>query len=274
MLEALANELKLRHQYLETRALTSIYLGGGTPSLLSYHELMQIFDQISTYFDFNLDTEITLEANPDDLNNSYLKKLNMTPVNRLSIGIQSFQQGDLQYMNRAHTATEAMVCVPKAQDTGFDNINIDLIYGTPTLSNEVWEQNLSIFRDLQVSHLSAYALTIEPNTALHHFISKGKSKSPADEQMAQQFTILMEFMQQNAWLHYEISNFAPLGTFAIHNTNYWKGRPYLGLGPSAHSYDGSSRQWNIDNNMKYIRAIEGGEKFYDREVLIDIMNIF
>jgi oxygen-independent coproporphyrinogen-3 oxidase len=267
LINALKKEIEIRHQYLDTKSLRSIYFGGGTPSLLSRQELIGIFEQIGKYFQWDNQTEITLEANPDDLTPSYLNELSNTPVNRLSIGIQSFFEEDLKYMNRAHSADEALNSILLAQDIGFKNFSIDLIYGTPTLSDAGWEKNLERVYALNIDHLSAYALTVESMTALDHLIRKQKVPGPNEEHVANQFSRLIQIMREKEWIHYEISNFAKDGFVAIHNTSYWKGKSYLGIGPSAHSYNGYSRQWNTSNNMKYIRALDEGTSFYEKEVL-------
>lgn len=259
MLEAILREMWLRRDYLPDRPLTSIYLGGGTPSLLSAGELQRLFDEIARLWTIDDHAEITLEANPDDLTQEKLKELRRTPINRLSIGIQSFAEADLRFMNRAHNAIEARACIEYAQDLGFDNLTIDLIYGSPTTSNEQWEYNLQITFDYEIPHLSAYALTVEERTALHHFIKVGKMPPVDEEQTARQFELLLRAMRAEGYEHYEISNFALPGWYSRHNSSYWTGEPYLGLGPSAHSFNGESRQWNVANNMQYIKLLKDEE---------------
>lgn len=216
----------------------------------------------------NQDAEITLEANPDDLNNDYLEQLKKeTKINRLSIGVQSFLEEDLKYMNRAHNAQEAIDCIRLAKANGFNNLSIDLIYGTPSLSNEQWQKNLDILFDLDVTHVSCYALTVEEKTALHHAVKTKKTIAPDDEKTAQQFSILMDNMQQHHFLHYEISNFCKEPHFAKHNTNYWKGISYLGIGPSAHSFNGKQRFWNITNNAVYAKKISNHSLANESEIL-------
>ena len=211
--------------------------------------------------------EITLEANPDDLSIEKINELKQTPVNRLSIGIQSFFDEDLKFMNRTHNAEEAIRSVKASQDEGFENITIDLIYGTPTLSNENWEQNLSRTFSLNVPHVSCYGLIVEPKTALHSFIKNGKI-APLDEQkMAEQFEIVMNRMKAENFIHYEICNFCKEGFYSQHNSSYWSQKKYLGLGPSAHSYNGTSRQWNVANNNAYIRSIGNDHSFFESEKL-------
>jgi oxygen-independent coproporphyrinogen-3 oxidase len=266
-LGALKKEIGLRSAYLGTDQVQTIYLGGGTPSLLSGEELNLIFKELHTHFNIAADAEITLEANPDDLSLAKLDELKRSQVNRLSIGIQSFREEDLQMMNRAHSAAEAADCVKKAQDKGFSNISIDLIYGIPGLTEEDWRKNLQAAAALQVTHLSSYCLTIEPRTAMASFIKKGKMAPVNDELSASHFRILKEEMRWNEFVHYEISNFGKEGFFSKHNSNYWKGTHYLGLGPSAHSFNGYSRQWNVSNNNVYIRGLETGQLTSESETL-------
>jgi oxygen-independent coproporphyrinogen-3 oxidase len=269
VLDAMLKELELRHHYLEDKTLSSVYLGGGTPSLLNKEELHQLFVKIEQYFTLAGDAEITLEANPDDLNEEQLNMLADSPVNRLSIGIQSFFEQDLQFMNRAHNAVEARQCIENALDKGFNDLTIDLIYGAPTTSDENWAKNLAIAFEYDVPHLSCYALTVEENTALHHFVQAGKAPPVEEEKAARQFEYLMKVAKQEGYLHYEISNFARPGRLAVHNSNYWKGAHYLGIGPSAHSFNGSSRSWNIANNALYVKALstDPPASFYEREIL-------
>lgn len=257
MIKAIVEELKLRRAEVPDRPLRSIYLGGGTPSLLTEQELGQIFRQIQDLFELADDAEITLEANPDDLSQDKIKQLWDSPVNRLSIGIQSFSETDLRFMNRAHNAIEARACIEYAQDAGFENLSIDLIYGTPTTSDEQWAHNIEIALDYDIPHLSCYALTVEPRTALAKFIQKGKVKDVDEEQTARQFEYLIAALRAQGYEHYEISNFAKPGWRARHNSSYWMGNPYLGVGPAAHSYDGyRTRRWNVAHNARYMSGIE------------------
>jgi len=267
LLQALMQELELQRNYLPTPKLETIYLGGGTPSLLTGDELQQLFDTIHQFYEIETDAEITLEANPDDLTDTKIQEFRTTPINRFSIGIQSFAEADLLFMNRAHNAQEALHCIQKVQDAGFDNLTVDLIYGTPTLSDEQWQQNIQQVIDLQVPHLSCYALTVEEKTALAHFVKIGKAPPVDEEQAARQFEQLMQKLQAHGYEHYEISNFAKPDRYARHNSNYWKGVPYLGIGPSAHSYDGKSRQWNVANNASYIKALQKNNVPFEREEL-------
>ena len=265
---ALADELELQKNYLQGASLETIYFGGGTPSVLTTSELNFLFDKINALHEIAPNAEITLEANPDDLNSEYLKSLRRdTPINRLSIGIQSFAEEDLRWMNRAHNAIEARSCIEYAQDAGFDNLTIDLIYGSPTLSDEQWLQNLQIAFDYDIPHISCYALTVEEGTALDSFVKKGKRPNVDEERAARHFEMLMEEMRRNGFLHYEISNFALPDRFARHNSNYWLGAMYLGIGPSAHSFDGASRQWNVSHNPQYIKALRDGKVPFTKEDL-------
>ena len=257
MIASIIKEIELRKDYLSTKALSSIYFGGGTPSLLNKKYLDQIFTALASNYSWNASTEITLEANPDDLSESNLKDFNDSGINRLSIGIQSFNQADLTYMNRAHNAQEAEKSIKLAQDLGFENISADLIYGSPTTSNDVWNSNIDKMISFGIPHISAYCLTVEEGTALHHFVSTGKSKPVDDTKSSHQFDTLISQLEQSGYDHYEISNFGKPNNHAVHNTNYWMGVSYLGLGPAAHSFDGgSTRSWNIAHNPKYISKLK------------------
>ncbi|HMO37885.1 MAG TPA: radical SAM family heme chaperone HemW [Saprospiraceae bacterium] len=252
MLEAMLQEIRLRRDYLQGATLDSIYFGGGTPSLLSTAELMRFFDTIFHYFAVAPDAEITLEANPDDLTVDKIAALRQTPVNRLSIGIQSFAEVDLQWMNRAHRADEAQICIENALAAGFDNLTVDLIYGAPTMPDAQWIANIQKVLDYGIPHVSCYALTVEPETALAHFVKTGKTRPVDEEQAARQFEILVQMLQTHGYEHYEISNFALPGRYARHNSSYWSGEAYLGIGPSAHSFDGGLvRRWNVAHNAHY-----------------------
>lgn len=275
-LKALVKEIKLRRDYFgrdhsQTEKIQTIYFGGGTPSLLTKDEILVIIDELHKYHEIEPAAEITLEANPDDLSVEKINELKQTPVNRLSIGIQSFFDEDLKFMNRTHNAEEAIRSVKASQDEGFENITIDLIYGTPTLSNENWEQNLSRTFSLNVPHVSCYGLIVEPKTALHSFIKKGEI-APLDEQKtAEQFEIVMNRMKAENFIHYEICNFCKEGFYSQHNSSYWSQKKYLGLGPSAHSYNGISRQWNVANNNAYIRSFDNDHSFFESEKLSKTM---
>jgi oxygen-independent coproporphyrinogen-3 oxidase len=260
LIDAMLKEIEMRKDYLKTATLGSIYFGGGTPSLLSHRDLEILFDKIYDNFKVHDNAEITLEANPDDLDRSKLRVLQQLPVNRLSIGVQSFFDEDLKFWNRAHNQKEAESCIKSAQDAGFHNLTVDLIYGSPTTSDEHWKFNIEKLLSFEIPHLSCYALTVEEKTALAHFVNKGKTEAPSDEHAANQFEMLMEAMYENGYDHYEISNFAKPGFYAVHNAAYWKGEHYLGIGPAAHSFNGYSRQWNIANNSFYIKTIESLSK--------------
>jgi oxygen-independent coproporphyrinogen-3 oxidase len=268
-LAALKKEIEMRKDYLNGEQISTIYIGGGTPSLLSKPELMQIFEALHNNFKINTNAEITLEANPDDLTNEKIKEIRTTPVNRFSIGIQSFYDDDLKLMNRAHNANEAIDSVRFAQEQGFDNISIDLIYGIPGLSEHKWRNNLQIAFALGVKHISAYCLTVEPKTALAHAVKAGSVKNVDEQQSIEHFEIMLEGMRNNDFIQYEISNFCREGYFSKHNSNYWLKEKYLGLGPSAHSFNGTSRQWNISNNSLYIRSLENNELDFEKEELSD-----
>lgn len=269
MLSAMEKEVALQANYLPGAAIDSIYFGGGTPSLLAADELKRLIDVVTQHFNTRQGAEITIETNPDDLNDSYVAALRNTPVNRFSIGIQSFFEEDLRWMNRAHNAVEAQEAIQRVQDSGYPNITADLIYGYPLLTDQKWLQNIDRLRSFGVPHISAYGMTVEPQTALAAFIRKG-TQVPMDEgQSASQFVLLMEQLADAGYEQYEISNFAQPNHRAYHNSNYWKGVPYLGIGPSAHSFDGRSRQWNVRNNAKYLQAIEGGTVPFEQEVLTE-----
>ena len=257
LVDALCKELLLRKEEVSGE-IETIYFGGGTPSLLTSEELQQIFDIIFTNFKVAADAEITLEANPDDLSEEKLKMLAASPINRLSIGVQSFFEEDLRIMNRAHNAREAEESIKLAKQY-FDNISIDLIYGIPKMSNERWQENLEKALELRVPHLSSYALTVEPKTALKKLIEKGNI-APVDEEAAEEhYKLMIHVLERAGFENYEFSNFGRPGYFSRNNTAYWFGKPYVGIGPSAHSFDGHNRKWNINNNILYIKAIEKGE---------------
>jgi len=267
MLTAILKEIERRNDFLEDKTLESIYFGGGTPSVFSAFELASILDLIGKYFHISADSEITIEANPDDLNKSYVKALSETSINRLSIGVQSFHEKDLIYMNRSHDAEQAIQSIKNSQDLGFSNLSVDLIYGTPGLSEADWISNLNIIRNLDIPHLSCYSLTVEDKTALAHMVKTGESPAPKSDEAARHLKLLMAFAKEESYEHYEISNFAKAGKEAVHNSNYWKGIPYLGIGPAAHSFNGKVRQWNPSNNAKYIKAMTAGLMAFENETL-------
>lgn len=248
-------EIELQRDYLEGTPVETIYLGGGTPSLLSASEINRLLEAITRFHQVGSIREFTLEANPDDLSTEYLRSLKTTQVDRFSIGIQSFRDEDLRYMNRAHNAQQADYAIKAAQDIGFTTLSIDLIYGTPGLSDADWKKNLRKVKELQIPHFSSYALTVEDRTALQHAIAAKKAAPVLADQAADQFRILMDEAAEMGYEHYEISNLSLPGKYAVHNTNYWRGMPYLGIGPSAHSFNGTSRRWNIANNALYAKSI-------------------
>jgi oxygen-independent coproporphyrinogen-3 oxidase len=268
LVDAICKELLLRKEELPGIVQT-IYFGGGTPSLLSSEELQQIFDTIYNNYKVAKNAEITLEANPDDLTEGGLNVLSQSPINRLSIGVQSFFEEDLKLMNRAHNATEALECINSALKQ-FNNISIDLIFGIPGMSRKRWTENLNLAVSLNIPHLSCYALTVEPKTALDSFIKKGIIAPVDDTLAAEHYNILLELTEKAGYDNYEFSNFGKDGFASQNNTAYWTGRKYLGIGPSAHSYDGNRRSWNVKNNTKYIKSIETGILPIEREILSEI----
>ena len=268
MIQALVKELQIRNKELENETIETIYFGGGTPSLLSFEEIKLLLDAICFNYKVVEKPEITLEANPDDLKEDQIKKLADTKINRLSIGIQSFFDDDLKAMNRAHSAEEAKRSLSVATRY-FDNITIDLIYGIPTMSNARWTENLQIAFDFGVNHISSYALTVERKTALDTFIKKGKYPPIDEEKTLKHFNILVEETEKMGFLQYEISNFGKHDYFSKHNTSYWLGKSYLGIGPSAHSYNGTHRSWNVSNNAKYLKALQSDTIPQEIEVLTE-----
>ena len=244
-LEALKAEIVARKNYLHSETVNTIYFGGGTPSLLTVDEIHALLHVININYTVNEDAEVTLEANPDTLSLDYLQSLRKIGINRLSIGIQSFFDNDLKYLSRQHDANHARQCIAWAKQAGFSNLNIDLIYGLPTSNAEQWNQNLDIFFKYDLPHLSAYALTLEPNAILTKQIEQGKMPPVSEDDALRDYDILCRRAKENGYLHYEISNFCRRGMHSKHNASYWFGTPYIGFGPSAHSFDGASRQWNV-----------------------------
>jgi oxygen-independent coproporphyrinogen-3 oxidase len=268
MSAAILKELELQRDYLDGAELSSVYFGGGTPSVLETKELEQIFSKINSLHGLASDAEITLEANPDDLTADKLSALrDYTPVNRLSIGIQSFSDEDLRWMNRAHNAAHAFTCLDDALAAGFHDLTIDLIYGAPTTSDAQWAENLHLAFGYGIPHLSCYCLTVEEGTALGAFVRKGQQPPVDEEKAVRQFEHLMEAAAERGYEHYEISNFSLPNRYARHNSSYWRGEPYLGIGPSAHSFDGQSRQWNVANNALYIKALAENRIPFEKENL-------
>ncbi|WP_447951853.1 radical SAM family heme chaperone HemW [Chryseobacterium koreense] len=268
MISAIKKELFLRKDELQDNNLQSLYFGGGTPSILKADELKSIIDEVLKYFTFDKDIEITIEANPDDLDKNFLKDLSRTEINRLSIGTQSFFDDDLKMMNRAHNSSEAESSIKRSQDFGFENISIDLIYGSPTSNFGIWKQNLNKTIELEVPHVSSYALTIEPKTALNQWIKQKKIAAPNEYEQNKEFYYMSEFLKDHGFNHYEISNFGKPEFHSKHNSAYWKYREYLGIGPSAHSYNGrNERSWNIANNKRYIDFLHKNQLTKETEIL-------
>jgi len=255
MVLALAKEIEMRKSEFHDEIVETIYFGGGTPSILEISDLRFLIDEVYRNYKVVEKPEITVEANPDDLTENRIIELSKNKVNRLSIGIQSFFEDDLKLMNRAHNLKEAKKCLEIATQY-FDNISIDLIYGVPEMSNEKWLQNIETALSFGVPHISSYALTVEPKTALHSFIQKGIIPQPDDEVAQEHFHILVDKLSENGFIHYELSNFGKENYFSKNNSSYWLGKKYIGIGPSAHSYDGKNRGWNVSNNSLYIKSIQ------------------
>lgn len=267
MIQAICTEIQNRKSELANETIETIYFGGGTPSILEKEEIASILTSIQTHYTLTSSIEITLEANPDDISkNSVSAWLNLG-INRLSIGLQSFHDESLQWMNRAHTVAQSLQCIPIAQQNGISNISIDLIYGLPNISNEVWEKDLQKAIELGVQHISAYCLTIEEKTVLAKWVKNNKIIPASNEEQNEQFQRLQDKLKQAGFMHYEISNFALPGFISKHNSNYWKGKKYIGIGPSAHSFSITDRSWNIANNTKYIQGIENNTPNFERETL-------
>lgn len=254
MVQALAKEIRLRKAEFADETVETIYFGGGTPSILEVSDLRMLIDEIYKNYAVAENPEITVEANPDDLSEARIITLSENKINRLSIGIQSFYEEDLKLMNRAHNDEEAKKCLEIATKY-FDNITADLIYGIPGLTNEKWLQNIQTLLDLKIPHISSYALTVEPKTALQKFIKQGSVPQPDDAVAHEQFLMLVDILEANGFVHYELSNFGKPGYFSKNNSAYWLGKKYLGIGPSAHSYDGTNRSWNIANNSLYLKSL-------------------
>jgi putative oxygen-independent coproporphyrinogen III oxidase len=266
-MDAMLREMELQRHFFGGEMLKTIYFGGGTPSLLPVKDIELLIRKAVSLFALLPDAEITLEANPDDLTDDLLKALKNSPVNRLSIGIQSFDDNVLKYLNRVHSARQALLCIGKALKYGFTNLSIDLIFGIPNQSDEIWLANIKTATSMQIPHISAYALTVEAGTALDVFVKKGKCEGVDDEKAALHFNTLMHEMAKSGYEHYEISNFSLPGHYAQHNTAYWNGSKYLGIGPSAHSYDGKRRYWNVAHLKHYIEGINNGNRRFEFEEL-------
>ncbi len=267
LLSALHQEIISRKNELPDDPFSTLYFGGGTPSVLTSEELHQLLQLLRKHYPITADPEITLEANPDDLTEEYLEQLHAIGINRLSIGVQSFSPTDLAYMNRSHDAHQAITSLQWAKQAGFPSLNADLIYGTPGMTDDTFLENIKTMVEAGVDHISAYALTVEPKTALAHFVKSGSSPSPEDEQTVRQFALLRQTLAQAGFDHYEISNWSLPGRESKHNTSYWQGAHYLGFGPAAHSYNGQVRSWNVANNPAYINGIQKGSLVRETEVL-------
>jgi len=272
MVLALAKEIAVRKNELldsarsDNEIVETIYFGGGTPSVLTNDEINFLISEVYKNYKVVENPEITLEANPDDLSAERILELSKSPINRLSIGIQSFYEEDLKMMNRAHNSAEAIKCLQEATKY-FDNISLDLIYGIPRMSDEMWKQNIETALSFGIPHISSYALTVEPKTALSKLIQTGKIAEPQDEAASNHFMILVETLQKNGFIHYELSNFGKENYFSKNNSAYWLGKKYIGIGPSAHSYDGEKRGWNVANNSLYLKAIQNDELPIETEIL-------
>jgi oxygen-independent coproporphyrinogen-3 oxidase len=266
MVLALAKEIQMRKKEFENEVVETIYFGGGTPSVLTTDEIQFLISEVYKNYKVAENPEITLEANPDDLSKDRIIELSKTPINRLSIGIQSFFEDDLLMMNRAHNSAEAKACLEEATKY-FDNISLDLIYGIPGMSNEKWKQNIETALSFGIPHISSYALTVEPKTALNKLIQTGKIAKPKDEVAEAHFQILVETLEANGFIHYELSNLGKENYFSKNNSAYWLGKKYLGIGPSAHSYDGISRSWNVSNNSIYLKSLDENKLPNETEIL-------
>ena len=266
MVLALAKEIALRKNEFQNEIVKTIYFGGGTPSILSINDIHYLIDEVFRNYKVIENPEITVEANPDDLDNETIRQFANSPINRLSIGIQSFFEDDLKLMNRAHNSAEAKKCLEIATQY-FDNISIDLIYGIPNMSNSNWLQNIETALSFNVPHISSYALTVEPKTALHTFIQKGIIAQPDDDVAQEHFHLLVDKLEENGFIHYELSNFGKENYFSKNNSSYWLGKKYIGIGPSAHSYNGVSRSWNVSNNTLYLKSIAENQLPSEAETL-------
>ncbi len=272
MVAAIEKEAILQKHYLKENIKT-LYFGGGTPSILSIEDLEKIMFRVKSEYIIEPTAEITIETNPDDFQIEKLEAWKRMGINRLSIGIQSFVDADLQWMNRAHSSQQAEQCISMAKEAGFDNITIDLIYGTPTLSDEAWKANVNKAIELGIDHISCYALTVEPKTGLDKMIQQKKIEAVDPDKQARHFSLLMQWLAEAGFEHYEISNFSKPGKRSKHNSNYWNGVDYLGIGPSAHSFNGTSRQWNIANNALYIQSLNNNEVPYELEMLTPMQQL-
>lgn len=267
MINAMLIEIENKKDYLLGEEIETIYFGGGTPSFIETSHINSLIKKIFSLFQVKADAEITLELNPDDISENKLRELKSTGINRLSIGVQSFHDEDLKFMNRSHDGNMARKSIAIAKKLGFKNITIDLIYGLPNLSNKKWEANLNIVKQLEINHFSAYALTVEPKTKLDYLIKSKKLDPISDEKIEEHFKILQESSERIGFVQYEISNFCKEKVISKHNSSYWKKKKYIGIGPSAHSFNGNSRQWNVKSNSKYILKLKRQQEHYEIEKL-------
>ncbi|HMK03850.1 MAG TPA: radical SAM family heme chaperone HemW [Ferruginibacter sp.] len=270
MMKAIVKEISLSlslNGKAEAEIISTLYFGGGTPSILTIDDLKMIFDALRSRFMFADDIEITLEANPDDITELKLQEWRSAGINRLSVGIQSFIEEELKWMNRVHTAAESLACIDKIKTAGFNNFSVDLIYGSPLLTDDDWKKNVETIIEKNIPHISCYALTVEPKTALDKMIALHKKEPVDPEKQARQFLLLMDWLQEAGYEHYEISNFAKPGFRSKHNSSYWMGEPYYAFGPAAHAFNGQSRKWNIANNAQYIQSLEQGIIPFEEETL-------
>ncbi len=266
-IKALLHETKTRQDYIGNDPVSTIYIGGGTPSVLSVKELETILNCLKTWFSIEQDSELTIELNPDDITYNYLKELKKLEFNRISLGVQSWRDEDLKMLNRRHTEAQAEKALQETLDAGFENVSIDLIYGIPGMGLKEWEKNISKTIKYDIKHLSAYHLTIEPGTVFGKMKEKGLIKEIDEEESTAEFNMLLKKTESAGFVQYEISNFSKPGYFSVHNSNYWKQIPYIGLGPSAHSFNGYSRQWNVSDIIKYIKQVTSDEQFFEKEEL-------
>lgn len=267
MISCIKKEIIARKDEIQNQQIDTIYFGGGTPSLLEISDLKKLLETIHASFRCAENLECTLEANPDDITLPQVESWKSAGINRLSVGIQSFDSEDLLWMNRAHSAQEGLNCILIAQQGGIENISLDLIYGLPNMDNARWQKQIQQAIELNVTHISAYCLTVEEKTALHQLVKKKQIQPASNEQQSEQFELLISALKNAGFDHYEISNFAKPGFISKHNSNYWKGVHYLGIGPSAHSFDGVSRSWNIANNQQYMRLVDANEIAFEKEIL-------
>ena len=268
MIATIGKEIQLRKHELKESSIASIYFGGGTPSLLTNEELSFLLLQVAQYYSIDADAEITLEANPDDCSIEQLSMWKKAGINRLSIGLQSFKSSDLKWMNRAHSVEEALTCVQRAKNIGFEAISVDLIYGLPDLTLEEWKHHIDEVIAMDVQHISAYCLTVEEKTALNKLVNEKKIVPAGEDAQSEQFLELSHRLKKAGFLHYEISNFGKPGHEAVHNSNYWKGISYVGVGPSAHSFNGSKRRWNVSNNRKYLKQFDSNAYFEEESLTL------